>query len=268
MADSEVQKPLITVKIGGKFAEQDTELRHFAADLLELQGSSRLVLVHGGGAEVSRISRQLGFEPVFREGIRITSPEEMDVVEMILSGKVNKRLVRLFQACGLPAVGLCGADGRIFTGRSLGRVLDIRTRTGNVAAVNVELLHVLLRAGYFPVLSSTAADEAGEGVNINADAVAFEVARGLGAASLVFLSDIPGVLKGGKVLGRLDRDGIEAELAAGTIGGGMIPKVTSALEALDGGVGQVVIGQYSGRGSLGALLAGGMGTRLSAQKTH
>jgi acetylglutamate kinase len=261
MVDTGIQKPLITVKVGGKFAEQEAELRRFAADLLELQGESHLVLVHGGGAEVSRISRQLGLEPVFREGIRITSPEEMDVVEMILSGKVNKRLVRLFQACGLPAVGLCGADGRIFTGRSLG------TRTGNVAAVNVELLHVLLRAGYFPVLSSTASDEAGEGVNINADAVAFEVARALRAASLVFLSDIPGVLKEGQVLGSLDRGGIEAELAAGTIGGGMIPKVTSALEALDGGVGQVVIGQYSGRGSLGALLAGGMGTRLSAQKT-
>jgi len=260
-----LERPLITVKIGGKMAEEEGELRHFAADLLDLLGGHYLLLVHGGGAEVSRISRQLGFEPVFHEGIRITSPEEMDVVEMILSGKVNKRLVRLLQTCGLPAVGLSGADGRVFTGRCLGRVLEIPTRTGNVAAVNDGLLGVLLRSGYFPVLSSTSTDEEGQGVNINADAVAFELACALGAASLVFLSDIPGVLKDGRVLDRLDREGLKAELAAGTISGGMIPKVTSALEALKRGVGQVVIGQYCGRGSLGALLRGGMGTRLSLE---
>jgi acetylglutamate kinase len=262
VAVAELDRPVITVKIGGKMAEEEGQLRSFAADLLDLLGECYLLLVHGGGAEVSRISRQLGFEPIFHEGIRITCPDEMDVVEMILSGKVNKRLVRLFQTCGLPAVGLCGADGRVFTGRSLGRVLDIHTRTGNVAAVSTELLTVLLRAGYFPVLSSTSADEEGKGVNINADTVAFELACALSSASLVFLSDIPGVLKDGQVLGGLDRDSLKAELASGTISGGMIPKVTSALEALKSGVGQVVIGQYCGRGSLDALLRGGMGTRL------
>jgi acetylglutamate kinase len=258
-----LNRPVITVKIGGKMAEEEDQLRAFAADLLDLLDDCHLLLVHGGGAEVSRISRQLGFEPIFHEGIRITSPEEMEVVEMILSGKVNKRLVRLFQSCGLPAVGLCGADGRVFTGRSLGRILDIQTRTGNVDAVHVELLTVLLRSGYFPVVSSTSADEEGQGVNINADTVAFELACAVSSASLVFLSDIPGVLKEGEVLGSLNRGGIKVELAAGTISGGMIPKVTSALQALKSGVGQVVIGQYCGRGSLDALLRGAMGTRLS-----
>lgn len=264
MSTSELGRPVVTVKIGGKMAEEEAQLRSFAADLADLRAEAHLLLVHGGGAEVSRISRQLGFEPIFHEGIRITSPEEMDVVEMILSGKVNKRLVRLFQACGLPAVGLCGADGKVFTGRSLGRVMEIQTRTGKVSAVSTELLAVLLRGGYFPVLSSTAADEEGLGVNINADTVAFELACALRSHSLVFLSDIPGVLKEGQVLNSLNRDTLKAELTAGTISGGMIPKVTSALEALKSGVGQVVIGQYCGRGSLAALLRGGMGTRLSA----
>jgi acetylglutamate kinase len=230
-------------------------------DLKDLQQAGRYpVLVHGGGAEVSRLSRELGIEPVFHEGVRVTSPEEMDIVEMILCGKVGKRLVRLFQSCGLPAVGLSGADGRIFTGRSLGRILERETRTGNVQRVDPGLLGVLLAAGYFPVIASTTADESGAGVNINADTVAFELACALGSSSLLFLSDIPGVLHGGKVLSRLDRAGVREAIRDGTITGGMIPKATAALEALKKGVGRVVIGQYGGRGSLAALLGGGLGT--------
>lgn len=254
-------KPVVTLKIGGKAAEEDAALRELALDLKDLRQSGRhALLVHGGGAEVSRLSRELGIEPVFHEGVRVTSPEEMDIVEMILCGKVNKRLVRLLQACGLPAVGLSGADGRIFTGRSLGRVLERETRTGQVERVEPGLLLLLLEAGYFPVLSSTTADEAGVGVNINADTVAFELACGLRSHALVFLSDIPGVLAGGQVLRRLRRAEVKEHIRSGTISGGMIPKATSALEALRRGVGRVVIGQFAGRGSLAALLAGELGT--------
>ena len=254
-------KPVVLLKIGGRMAEEEPALREFALDLKDLgQAGSLPVLVHGGGAEVSRLSRELGIEPVFHEGVRVTSPEEMDIVEMILCGRVGKRLVRLFQSCGLPAVGLSGADGRTFTGRSLGRILERETRTGNVEKVDTALLEVLLGAGFFPVLSSTTADEAGVGVNINADTVAFELACALGSSSLLFLSDIPGVLSGGKVLARLDRAGAHEAIRDGTITGGMIPKATAALEALKKGVGRVVIGQYGGRGSLTALLQGGLGT--------
>jgi len=253
-------KKVITVKIGGKTAEDLEQLRPFAADLKDLIAGHYPLIVHGGGAEVTRISKQLGFEPRFHEGIRITLSEEMDVVEMILSGKVNKHLVRFFQSCGLPAVGLCGADGKTFSGRTLGSVDGKETRTGNVAEVDPRLLAALFTAGFLPVLSSTSMDKRGVGVNINADAVAFEVACRLNSNSLVFISDIPGVLKDGQVLKSLNRDEVRREIAAGTITGGMIPKVTSAVEALKHGVGQVIIGQFCGRGSLRALLEGGMGT--------
>ena len=261
MGASILAKPVVVLKIGGKMAEQEASLREFALDLKDLQQAGRYpVLVHGGGPEVSRISRELGIEPVFHEGVRVTSPQEMDIVEMILCGRVGKRLVRLFQSCGLPAVGLSGADGRIFTGRSLGRILERETRTGNVERVDPGLLGVLLAAGYFPVLASTTADESGAGVNINADTVAFELSCALGSSSLVFLSDIPGVLRGGRVLSRLDRAGVRESIRDGTITGGMIPKATAARAALKKGVGRVVIGQYGGRGSLAALLEGGLGT--------
>ncbi|UCG00181.1 MAG: acetylglutamate kinase [Spirochaetaceae bacterium] len=251
---------MITVKIGGKTAEDTAQLRPFAADLKDLMADHYLLIVHGGGAEVTRISKQLGFEPRFHEGIRITLSEEMDVVEMILSGKVNKHLVRFFQSRGLPAVGLCGADGATFSGRTLGEVDGNETRTGNVSESDPRLLTTLFEAGFLPVLSSTSMDKKGVGVNINADSVAFEVACRLHSESLVFISDIPGVLKDGQVLKSLNRDRVREEIAAGTINGGMIPKATSAVEALKHGVGQVIIGQYCGRGSLGALLKGEMGT--------
>lgn len=253
-------KKVITVKIGGRTTEDLEQLRPFAADLKDLMAGHYPLIVHGGGAEVTRISKQLGFEPRFHEGIRITLSEEMDVVEMILSGKVNKHLVRFFQSCGLPAVGLCGADGKTFSGRTLGTVEGKETRTGNVAEVDPRLLTALFTAGFLPVLSSTSMDKRGVGVNINADAVAFEVACKLNSDSLVFISDIPGVLKDGQVLKSLSRDEVRREIAAGTISGGMIPKATSAVEALKHGVGQVIIGQYCERGSLRALLEGGMGT--------
>ncbi len=255
------EKPVEVLKIGGKAAEEDGALRELALDLKDRQQAGRRpLLVHGGGAEVSRLSRQLGIEPVFHQGVRVTSPEEMDIVEMILCGKVGKRLVRLFQSCGLPAVGLSGADGKIFTGRPLGRILERETRTGNVGRVDPGLLGVLLAAGYLPVVAPTTCDQSGVGVNINADTVAFELACALGSSSLLFLSDIPGVLSGGQVLSRLNRAGVREAIRDGTITGGMIPKANAALEALGRGVGRVVIGQYGGRGSLAALLQGGQGT--------
>jgi acetylglutamate kinase len=257
---SKLDRPVITIKIGGKSAEDPEQLYSFAADLKDLMAVHYPLVVHGGGAEVSRISKQLGFEPRFHEGIRITLSDEMDVVEMILSGKVNKRLVRFFQSRGLPAVGLCGADGATFSGRTLGTIDGKETRTGNVDTVDPGLLTALFAAGFLPILASTSMDEKGVGVNINADSVAFELACRLSSESLVFISDIPGVLKNGQVLESLNPDEVRREIASGTINGGMIPKATSAVEALKHGVGRVIIGQYCGRGSLRALLEGGMGT--------
>ncbi len=243
------------IKIGGELAGSARELQDLAADLAAGGG---WVLVHGGGAEVSQLARRFGIEPRFKDGVRQTSVEEMDYVDMALSGLINKRLVRLFQAAGLNAVGLSGSDGRVFTGRPVAE----GSRTGDVGRVEAALLLSLLGGGYFPVLCSTSMGDDGLGLNINADSAALAVAAALRARTLVFLSDIPGVLKQGKVIERLTDEAARAEIEAGTITGGMVAKVRACLGALAGGVESIVIGEYSGRGSIAALQGGSRGTRI------
>jgi acetylglutamate kinase len=243
------------IKIGGELASSVDGVRDLAADL---KGDGSWVLVHGGGAEVSQLARKFGVEPRFRDGVRQTTVEEMAFVDMALSGQINKRLVRLFHSTGLNAVGLSGSDGRLFTGRGIAP----ESRTGEIDAVDATLLRMLLDGGYFPVLCSTSMDGEGGGLNINADSAALAVAGALRARTLVFLSDIPGVLKEGRVMGRLAAGAAVAEIAAGTITGGMVAKVRACLGALAGGVESIIIGEYSGRGSVAALLAGELGTRI------
>jgi acetylglutamate kinase len=183
----------------------------------------------------------------------------MDYVDMALSGRINKRLVRVFQAAGLNAVGLSGSDGRIFTGRPVAE----GSRTGDVSRVEPALLEALLGGGWFPVLCSTSMADDGLGLNINADSAALAVAAALRARTLVFLSDIPGVLKDGRVIERLTAGQALAEIERGTITGGMVAKVKACLGALGAGVESIVIGEYRGRGSIAALQDGSRGTRIA-----
>jgi len=251
----------ILIKIGGKAAEQEDALAALCDEMRALSREHRLLLVHGGGAEVTAISRKLGLEPVFRDGVRQTSAEEMDVVDMVLAGKVNKRLVRLLRVRGLDAVGLSGSDGGIFTGQPQGGP-DAQTRTGEVTGVDARLLQVLLGGGFLPVLCSTSMDTDGRGLNINADTVALRIAAHVAAQTLVFLSDIPGILAEGSVLQALSAEEAQGLIARGIVNGGMIPKVTASLEAMEKGVRKVIIGQYDGAGALSRLLEGKQGTRL------
>ena len=144
---------VIVVKIGGKAAENRESLGALADELLALSREQRMVLVHGGGAEVTAVSRKLGFEAVFKNGVRQTSPEEMDIVDMVLAGKVSSQLVRLLRTRGLDAVGLTGADGGTFTGEPIGG-RGAATRTGEITRVDARLLETLLGGGWLPVLSS------------------------------------------------------------------------------------------------------------------
>ena len=248
----------IVVKIGGKAAESRDGLDSLCQEMLALSREIRFLIVHGGGAEVSAVSRRLGLEPVFLDGVRQTSEQEMDIVDMVLAGKVNKQLVRLLRTRGLDAVGLSGSDGGTFTGRPLGRA----TRTGEVISVDDRLLGLLLDNGFLPVISSTSMDSTGQGLNINADAAAFSIASRLAASALVFLSDIPGILSEGSVIQAASAEEAKQLIGKGVITGGMIPKVSAALTAMDQGVQKVIIGQYDGAGSLGRLLEGKQGTRL------
>jgi acetylglutamate kinase len=251
----------IVVKIGGKAAEDRESLGALCDELRDVSGGHRLVLVHGGGAEVTAVSRRFGIEAVFRDGVRQTSPEEMEIVDMVLAGKVNSQHVRLLRARGLDAVGLSGSDGGSFTGEPLGG-RGASTRTGEVTRVDVRLLLLLLDAGYIPVLCSTSMDAEGGGLNINADTAAFSLAAHLGAASLVFLSDIPGVISDGSVVQALSAEETKALIERGVITGGMVPKVTASFDAMDKGVKKVIIGRYESPGSLARLLEGKEGTRL------
>lgn len=254
---------MILVKIGGRAVEPGEDLAALCDEMLSLSKEHRVLLVHGGGAEVTSLSRRLGIETVFRDGVRLTSPEEMDVVDMVLAGRINKRLVRLLRSRGLNAVGLSGSDGGIITGRMMSDAGDIaESRTGEISAVDDRLLRLLLSNGYLPVLCSTSMDPEGRGLNINADAVAFGLAAQLGASALVFLSDIPGILREGSVIQALSADEARELIAKGVITGGMIPKVSASLEAMERGVQKVIIGRYEGAGSLGRLLESKQGTRL------
>jgi acetylglutamate kinase len=248
----------VLVKIGGKAAEREEDLAALCDEMHVMAAAHRFVVVHGGGAEVSAVSRRLGIEPVIRDGVRQTSAEEMGIVDMVLRGRVNSSLVRLLGSRGVAAVGLGGSDGGTFTGEPL----DAGTRTGEVRRVDGRLLSLLLEAGYLPVLCSTSMDSAGQGLNINADAVAFSLAAHLGASALVFLSDIPGIMSQGSVVQSLTPAEARNLIGSGVISGGMLPKVSASLDAIDRGVGKVIIGQYEGAGSLARLIAGRQGTRL------
>ncbi len=251
----------LLVKIGGKAAEDRGSLAALCDELAVLSRDLRVVLAHGGGAEVTAVSKKLGIEAVFKDGVRQTSAEEMDIVDMVLGGKVNSQLVRMLRARGLNAAGVRGSDGGTFTGRPLGGA-GSATRTGEITNVDPRLLTTLLDAGFLPVLASTSMDAAGGGLNINADTAAFQVAAALGAEVLVFLSDIPGVLRDGSVVQALS-DKESADLVGrGVIAGGMVPKVTASFEAMSRGVKKVIIGRYDAPGALGRLLEGKEGTRL------
>ncbi|MFW6288217.1 MAG: acetylglutamate kinase [Spirochaetota bacterium] len=250
----------ILIKLGGTAATNAAQLEMLARELPALPGP--IAIVHGGGKEVSDVSRRFGLEPVFHEGIRMTTEDEMDVVEMILCGLANKRLVRRLLRAGVNAVGISGADGGMVTG---GRIADARgapSRTAKVAATNPFLVRDLWVCGYVPVIASPASDATGEAVNINADDIAFSLAGAMGVGSLLFLSDVAGVLIDGEPVSSLTPAMASAQIAAGEISGGMIPKVQNAMTAIETGVAQVVIGSYEHRGDLSALLEGRRGTAI------
>jgi len=259
-------RELVVVKIGGKAAGEEDRLREMAAEMASLAKTKRFLVVHGGGAEVTAVSKRFGIEATFRDGIRLTSPAEMDVVDMVLSGRANKALVRILASAGLAAVGLSGSDGAVFTARPIGGDTSGAARTGEVEAIDTRLLELLMSHGFLPVLGSSSMDARFRAMNVNADNVAFALAARLGARTLLFLSDIPGVMHEGAVIGDLDAARARELVDRAVIQGGMVPKVNASLEAVAGGVGSVVIGRYDGPGSLARMLDGTSGTRIHGAK--
>ncbi|HEY9811766.1 MAG TPA: acetylglutamate kinase [Halomicronema sp.] len=196
------------------------------------------VVVHGGGPEINSWLDKLGIEPQFKDGLRVTDAPTMDVVEMVLVGRVNKELVSLINQAGGQAVGLCGKDGNLFEARPEGK--EGIGFVGEVSQVNIKLLESLVNNKYIPVVSSVAADKNGQAYNINADTVAGELAAALGAEKLILLTDTAGILENYKdpstLIPKLDIQQARHLIDTGVVAGGMIPKVQCCVRSLAQGV--------------------------------
>lgn len=229
----------IVVKYGGA-AMKDSNLKdQVIRDIVFMSCVGiRPVLVHGGGPEINTWLDKLGIEPQFKNGLRVTDAPTMDVVEMVLVGRVNKEIVSLINQEGGSAVGLCGKDGHLITARPADAE-DVGF-VGEVTSVDTRILEALVKAGHIPVVSSVAADETGQAYNINADTVAGEIAAALGAEKLILLTDTAGILRDYKdrstLIPRLDISEARKLIDEGVVSGGMIPKVNCCVRSLAQGV--------------------------------
>jgi acetylglutamate kinase len=229
----------VVVKYGGAAMKDGSLKEGVIRDLVFMSCVGiRPVLVHGGGPEINSWLEKIGIEPQFKDGLRVTDAATMDVVEMVLVGRVNKEIVSLINQAGAKAVGLCGKDGNLITARPDGR--EEIGFVGEVSNVNVDILNTLVKSGYIPVVSSVAADENGQAYNINADTVAGEIAAALGAEKLILMTDTPGLMRDFKdpttLIRQLDIQGARALIDDGTVSGGMIPKLSCCIRSLAQGV--------------------------------
>jgi acetylglutamate kinase len=227
------------VKIGGRLCEDDTLRPQLAAACAA--ALVPLILVHGGGAQVTRIQEALGQVPQFVDGRRVTDATHMQAVEMVLSGSMNKLLVRALLKAGTRAVGLSGVDDQMVRACLLPGLGAV----GVPHEVRPELLQTLLQAGYLPVLSPVSLGPQGEPVNVNADEFACKVAQAVQAERLLLLSDVPAVQVGGQAQTTLLCDNVEDLIMQGEVKGGMVPKLRSAVLAVRAGVTQVCIAGFA-----------------------
>jgi len=240
----------IVVKYGGN-AMTDEHLKHsFARDvvLLKLVGMNPVV-VHGGGPQIDDLLKRVGKQGRFIQGMRVTDRETMDVVEMVLGGQVNKEIVALINHHGGKAVGLTGKDGNLIRAKKMlvadkdkpGDLIDIG-QVGEITAIDPSLIALLDSGAFIPVIAPIGVGEDGETYNINADLVAGKIAEILKAEKLVLLTNTPGVLdENGKLLTGITPRDIDAMVSDGTLSGGMLPKISSALDAARSGVKSVHI---------------------------
>ena len=277
----------IVVKYGGNAMVDEHLKRAFARDvvLMKLVGMNPVV-VHGGGPQIGDLLERLNIPTRFERGMRVTDAATMDVVQMVLGGLVNKDIVSLLSAAGGRAVGISGKDGDLIRARKLvlehsppdrpadradgtaePEIIDIG-HVGEVDHVNRDILDTLIGNGFIPVIAPVGVGADGESYNINADFVAGAVAERLGAEKLILLTNTPGIQDAnGATLTGLTRAEASRLMRAGTIGGGMLPKVECALDAIAGGVGgaHIIDGRMPHALLLEVLTDGGVGTLLKAK---
>ncbi|PMB01985.1 acetylglutamate kinase [Fischerella thermalis CCMEE 5198] len=257
----------VVVKYGGA-AMKDSNLKDkVIRDIVFLSCVGlRPIVVHGGGPEINSWLDKLGIEPQFKNGLRVTDAPTMDVVEMVLVGRVNKEIVSLINQAGGSAVGLCGKDGNLIKARPQGD--EGIGFVGEVSNVNIRILETLVNSGYIPVVSSVAADDNGQAYNINADTVAGEIAAALGAEKLILLTDTRGILKDYKeptsLIPKVDIKEARDLIASGVVSGGMIPKVNCCVRSLAQGVraAHIIDGRIPHALLLEIFTDGGIGTMI------
>ncbi len=252
------------LKVGGAICADSKSLRDVAVQIGVLREFGiRIVLVHGGGPQTTRLADKLGIPTNFVEGRRITCERTLDVAVMTMGGAVNTSILSAFLAENVPAVGLTGLDAGLI--RAVRRPVQTKEvngesvtidygLVGDVVGVNSKILETLLAAQFIPVISSLSADETGQVLNINADTIAATLAKHLRAAKLIFLTDTPGLLENkndpSSLISYTDVQGISEFRSRGVIDSGMLPKVNSSVDALENGVERVHMVGYRPRGNL------------------
>jgi acetylglutamate kinase len=264
----------VVIKYGGA-AMADEELREaFATDvvLLKYVGLNP-VIVHGGGAEITDYMNRLGLEVEFVQGLRVSDEQTVEIAKMVLVGKLNKDIVLRLNRHGQPAVGLCGDDGSLFevakqlVPDAAGEARDLGY-VGSIARVDVDVLNHIA-ADYIPVVASVGADREGHSYNVNADEAAGAVAAALGAHKVVFMTDVEGWLADPSdpttLVSEADLGTVRQELAQGSVGGGMLPKLKACADAVEAGVGfaHIVDGRKPHSLLLELFTDAGIGTKVS-----
>ena len=263
----------LVIKYGGNAMTDEKLKEDFARDvvMLKLVGMNPVV-VHGGGPQINQLLERVGKQGEFIHGMRVTDAETMDVVEMVLGGLVNKEIVSLINKHGGKAVGLTGKDGHFIRAKKLylssadDEPIDIG-QVGEIEAIDPSLVSLLDTRDFIPVIAPIGVGPDGEAYNINADLVAGRLAETLGAEKLILMTNTPGVLdKEGQLLTKLTAQRVDELFADGTIHGGMLPKIASALEAAKSGVGAVHIidGRVPHALLLEIMTAAGVGTMILA----
>lgn len=259
-------------KAGGKILEEGLPI-DVAMDIKNVAGGNQVIFVHGGGVEVTEIAEKLGKEQRFvvsPDGFRsrYTDRETVEIYTMVMAGKLNKQIVSRLESVGVNAVGLCGLDGKLIVAERKKRLLIVNERgrkmvidggyTGRIIGINSDLLNLLLKSNYLPVVSPVAISEECEPLNVDGDRTAANIAGVMKADILVLLTDVEGVILDGKVVSKLTL--AEARHILSRVGAGMITKVHAAIEALEMGVKKVVIASGNGLAPISAAINHSVGT--------
>ncbi len=230
-------KPVMVIKLGGSILYELSAT--FFTSLKEIQKDYDCVIVHGGGPEISKLLNGLGIESIFVEGQRKTTEDVLSVVEMVLGGKVNVHLTSQLRSYGISSIGLTGYDAGLLTATPVNKAkLGL---VGEINKVNVELIQQLFSLEYLPVIAPLAISKDGEKLNVNADLGASTIANALKAEKLLFVTDVPGILKEGTLLSKVTKQETNELMEKGVIYGGMIPKVKAATSSLSSILKEVVI---------------------------